>query len=88
METRSIHAFEEYLKRKELELSLINSQINIDSSGSYSSSPLINFAKRIKEFDVVVKEESSTTKFFRNKKKTVYMMLIVILAIISILCLI
>lgn len=83
MQSTGYQAFEEYLRRKELELSLINSKIEKDCSGSYSSSPLQNFSKRIHEFDVSVNEESSFTKIFKANRKVIYIFLIVLMALIS-----
>lgn len=82
MQTSNLNAFEEYLRKKEIELSLLNSQAISDSSGSYSTSPLLNFSRRIKEFDHI-EESSKVTKIIKRNKKTIYTLSIVSLSLFT-----
>ena len=91
MQTSNIQAFEDYLRRKELELSLINSKIEQEysvTSTSYSDSPLIKFTKRIEEYEVSEFKDSFLKKKFKVYRKVIYITLIFILAFVSVILII
>ena len=82
--TATIGIFEEYLKKKELELSLIKSQSYDENSESYSVTPLLGFSKRIREFDIVRDDTNKVRGMIRRNEKTIYACAICILVVFTV----